>query len=92
MPWYERADFDELWELSADRHEVPRDYDRWHSEALRAMNDYLARGQAIQFIRIKPSEYISWLGNAANTSSMRRRYVEYLAAGVVRDRVQEPAL
>ena len=92
MPWYERADFDELWELSADQHEVPRDYDRWHSEALRAMNDYLARGQAIQFIRIKPSEYTSWLGNAANTSSMRRRYVEYLAAGVVRDRVQEPAL
>lgn len=57
MPWYERADFYELWALSADDHDVPRDYERWHSEACRVMREHLAAGRAIQFIRIKPADY-----------------------------------
>ncbi|BCB19235.1 hypothetical protein [Bosea sp. ANAM02] len=84
MPWYERTDFEELWALSADKDEVPRDYDRWHAEASRVMRDHLARGVAIQFIRIRPVEYLEWLADAPNTASMRRTYVEYLAAGVAR--------
>ncbi len=82
MPWYDRTDFYELWALSADQHEVPRDYDRWHAEASRVMREHLARGLAIQFIRIRPAEYWEWLGSSPNTASMRRTYVEYLAAGV----------
>jgi hypothetical protein len=84
MPWYERADFDELWALSADQHDVPRDYDRWHEEATRVLHQHLAQGKALQVVTIKPQAYLQWLGQAPNTSSMRRTYVEYLAAGVER--------
>jgi len=82
MPWYERADFYELWALSADDHDVPRDYERWHSEACRVMHEHLAAGRAIQFIRIKPAEYLQWLGGAPNTAAMRLTYVETLASGI----------
>jgi hypothetical protein len=84
MPWYERADFHELWALSADQHNVPRDYDVWHAEASRALQEYLAMGKALQVVTIRPAAYLQWLGQAPNTSSMRRTYVEYLAAGVER--------
>lgn len=81
MPWYERADFYELWALSADQAEALPDYDRWHAEATRVMNQYLAEGRVIQFIRIRPAAFLEWLGGAPNNASMRRTYVEYLATG-----------
>lgn len=83
LPWYEREDFDRLWELSDDHYDVPRDYDLWRETALSVVNAWLARGRALQIIAVKPDQLLPWLkeNGLPNNADSRRRYVEQLAAG-----------
>lgn len=81
MPWYEREDFSQLWELAHDRDEMPSDYDTWHRDAVAVMNAWLARGRALEIVTIKPDEFLAWLAETClpNTADTRRRYVEMCA-------------
>ena len=81
MPWYEREDFSQLWELAHDREEMPADYDIWHRNAVAVMNAWLARGRALEIVTIKPAEFLAWLHETGlpNTAETRRRYVEFRA-------------
>lgn len=78
LPWYEREDFDRLWELALDRDEMPRDYDIWHATAMGVINAWLARGRALQIVTVRPAEFLAWLSERGlpNTAETRRRYVE----------------
>uniref|UniRef100_A0A9E8CJB0 Uncharacterized protein n=1 Tax=Bosea sp. NBC_00436 TaxID=2969620 RepID=A0A9E8CJB0_9HYPH len=81
MPWYEREDFSQLWELAHDRDEMPSDYETWHRNAVAVMNAWLARGRALEIVTIKPAEFLAWLRETGlpNTADTRRRYVELRA-------------
>lgn len=37
MPWYEREDFSQLWEIAHDREEMPSDHETWHRNAVAVM-------------------------------------------------------
>lgn len=78
LPWYEREDFQRLWELAHDRDEMPSDYDEWHRQAIAVVNAWLARGRALQIVTIRPDEFMAWLDSKGlpNTAASRRRYVE----------------
>jgi hypothetical protein len=78
LPWYERTDFDRLWQLAADHDDIPRDYEVWYASALQVMNTWLARGRALQIVTIRPDEFLAWLEakGLPNTASNRLRYVE----------------
>ncbi|KRE04325.1 hypothetical protein ASE61_25695 [Bosea sp. Root670] len=82
LPWYERDDFQRLWELAHDRDEMPSDYDVWLAAALSVMNAWLARGRALQIVTIRPEEFLAWLEAAGlpNTAATRLKYVECKAA------------
>lgn len=84
LPWYDRADFQRLWELAADHDDFPPDYDVWYAAALEVMNIWLARGKALQIVSIKPDEFFAWLEarGLPNTAATRLRYVEAKAACV----------
>lgn len=81
MPWYEREDFAQLWELAADRQDIPPDYEVWHRNAVAVMNAWLARGRALQIVTIRPGPFLAWLEarRLPNTAEVRRHYVEELA-------------
>jgi hypothetical protein len=81
MPWYEREDFERLWELAHDHDEMPRDYDMWHANAVEVMNAWLAKGRALQIVTVRPGPFLEWLAarDMPNTAETRRRYVEELA-------------
>ena len=81
MPWYEREDFSELWELAHDRDQMPSDYETWHRNAVTVMNACLARGRALEIVTIKPAEFLAWLQQRGlpNTAEIRRSYVEFRA-------------
>lgn len=81
MPWYEREDFVRLLELADDRHDFHPDYDVWHANAAKVAVQYLARGQALQLISIKPGRFLEWLAmrGLRNTAATRLLYVEILA-------------
>ena len=83
LPWYERADFDRLWQLAHDHDEMPRDYEVWHASALEVMNTWLARGRALQIVTIRPDEFSAWLEarRLPNTAATRLKYVEDKARG-----------
>lgn len=85
LPWYEREDFQRLWELAADRNDIPPDYEVWYAAALNVMNTWLARGRALQIVRINPDEFLSWLRakGLQNTAATRLQYVEEKASGSV---------
>lgn len=78
LPWYEREDFDRLWELAGDHDVVPRDYDLWHARALAVIHAWLSRGRALQIVTIKPEEFLAWLAerDLPNVAATRLRYVE----------------
>lgn len=82
LPWYEREDFHQLWELAHDRVEMPSDYDAWHRNALEVMNAWLARGRALQIVTVRPSEFLAWLRvkGLPNTAKTRLQYVEQKAS------------
>lgn len=82
IPWYEREDFAQLWELAHDRSEMPADYDVWHQNAKAVVHEWLARGRALQIVTVRPAEFLAWLQlrGYPNTAEYRRRYVEELAA------------
>lgn len=81
MPWYEREDFDRLLALADDRNQMIADYDRWHLQAMAVAKEFLARGQALQIVTIKPDEFLEWLTSQdlPNIAANRRRYVEMRA-------------
>jgi len=83
LPWYERADFQRLWELAHDRDDMPSNYDDWHAAALSVMNAWLARGRALQIVTIRPDEFLAWLESQGlpNTAATRLKYVEEKATG-----------
>lgn len=83
LPWYEREDYQRLWELAHDHDEMPGDYEVWHAAALHVINAWLARGRALQIVTIKPEEFLSWLEKEGlqNTAAARLKYVEGKAAG-----------
>lgn len=83
LPWYERADFQRLWELAHDHDDMPSDYDAWHKAALSVINTWLARGRALQIVTIKPNEFLDWLEarGLPNTAATRLRYVEEKSSG-----------
>jgi hypothetical protein len=85
MPWYEREDFVQLLELADDRKDVSPDYDTWRAKALAVAGQYLARGQALQLVTIKPGEFLAWLKsrNLPNTAAARLQYVELMAASTL---------
>lgn len=82
LPWYEREHFDQLWQLANDHNEMPRDYEVWHAAALNVINEWLARGKALQIVTIRPDEFLAWLGerNLPNTAATRLKYVEERAS------------
>lgn len=82
LPWYEREDFQRLWELAHDHDEMPGDYDVWHAAALDVINAWLERGRALQIITIRPDEFLAWLRvrGLPNTAATRLKYVEEKAA------------
>lgn len=81
MPWYEREDFQQIWELAHDRDEMPADYDTWHRNAVAVMNAWLARGRALEIVTIKPVEFLAWLQQTGlpNTAGVRLKFVEQRA-------------
>jgi hypothetical protein len=81
MPWYEREDFSQLWQLAHDRDQMPADYETWHRNAVAVMNVWLARGRALEIVTIKPAEFLAWLQDSGlpNTAETRRKYVEFRA-------------
>jgi hypothetical protein len=78
LPWYEREDFETLWQLAHDHDEMPRDYEVWHASATAVMNAWLARGRALQIVTVRPGEFLAWLAERSlpNTAATRRQYVE----------------
>lgn len=91
MPWYEREDFPQLWEMADDRDGVSPDYDVWHQNARKVLHDLLARGRVLHLIRIRPGEYSDWLKATGrpNTAATRILYVEELAAGATPPRATQ---
>lgn len=83
LPWYEREHFEQLWQLAHDHDEMPRDYEVWHAAALNVINEWLARGRALQIVTIRPAEFVAWLEdhNLPNTAATRLKYVEERARG-----------
>lgn len=83
LPWYEREHFEQLWQLASDRDQMPRDYEVWHAAALNVINEWLARGKALQIVTIRPDEFMGWLAesNLPNTAASRLKYVEERARG-----------
>jgi hypothetical protein len=83
LPWYEREDFQRLWELAHDRDDMPGNYDVWRAAAVRVVNAWLARGRALQIVTIKPDEFLAWLEDKGlpNTAATRLKYVEEKASG-----------
>lgn len=83
LPWYERADFQRIWELAHDRDDMPRDYEVWYASAVEVMNTWLARGRALQIVTIRPGEFLIWLNECGlpNTAATRLRFVEDKARG-----------
>ena len=59
LSWYEREHFDQLWQLANDHNEMPRDYEVWHAAALNVINEWLARGKALQIVTIRPDEFLA---------------------------------
>ncbi|WP_336812374.1 hypothetical protein [Bosea sp. MMO-172] len=84
LPWYEREHFEQLWQLANDQKEMPRDYEVWHAAALKVIDEWLARGKALQIVTIRPDEFIAWLAERqlSNTAATRRQYVEERASGI----------
>lgn len=82
MPWYERDDFQKLWEVAHDRDEMPCSYEEWHRNAVAVMNAWLAHGRALEIVTIKPDEFLSWLDETGlpNTAASRLKYVEQRAS------------
>lgn len=78
LPWYEREDFQRIWELAHDHDDIPSDYDVWHAAALEVINAWLARGRALQIVTIRPDELLAWLEakGLPNTAETRLKYVE----------------
>lgn len=83
LPWYERADFQRMWELAHDRDEMPSNYEVWHASARAVMIEWLSRGRALQIITIRPDEFLAWLKarGLINTAASRLKYVEQRARG-----------
>ncbi len=83
LPWYERADFQRMWELAHDRDDMPSEYEVWHASARAVMTEWLARGRALQIITIRSDEFLSWLEvrGLLNTAASRLKYVEERARG-----------
>ena len=81
MPWYERADFDQLLALAEDRIEMAPNYDLWRAQALAVAEQYIATGKALQLVTIRPGEYLAWMRerHLPNTAATRLRYVELMA-------------
>ena len=81
MPGYEREDFVRLLELAEDRKKFHPSYDVWHASAMRVAQEYLARGQVLELILIRPERFLEWLAarGEPNTAASRLRYVEALA-------------
>jgi len=90
LPWYERAAFQRLWELSHDRDDAPGDYDLWRRSALKVIDTWLGRGRTLHIITVKPEEFFAWLEarNLQNTAETRLTFVEEKAknAGSQTDR------
>jgi hypothetical protein len=78
LPWYEPDDFQRLWDLADDQHDMPRNYDDWHAAALKVIEAWLARGRALQLVTIKPDDFVAWLEarKLPNTAAHRLKYVE----------------
>lgn len=78
LPWYEREDYQRLWELAHDRDEMPGDYEVWHAAAVDVMNAWLARGRALQIVTVRPDEFLAWLEaeGLPNSAAARLKYVE----------------
>lgn len=83
LPWYERQDFQRLWQIAHDRDEMPSDYDDWHRRAMSVVNAWLARGRALQIVTIRPDDFLAWLEarKLPNTAATRLNYVEEKATG-----------
>lgn len=83
LPWYEREDYQRLWDLAHDRNEMPADYEVWHAAALGVISAWLARGRALQIVTVKPDEFLAWLQDEGltNTAASRLKYVETRARG-----------
>ncbi len=83
LPWYEREDYQRLWDLAHDRSEMPACYEVWHAAAPDVISGWLARGRALQIVNVKPDEFLAWLQNEGliNTAATRLKYVETKARG-----------
>jgi len=81
LPWYDREDFQWLWELAHDRDEMPPSYEEWYASALRVMEGCLARGRGIQIVTVRSDELLAWLDKEGlpHTAASRLKYVEQRA-------------
>lgn len=83
LPWYERAEFQRMWELAHDKDDMPSNYEDWHANAVEVMTTWLARGRALQIVTIRPAEFFAWLEERQlpNTAAVRLKFVEEKARG-----------
>lgn len=84
LPWYERADFQRMWELAHDHDAIPSEYEVWHVSAVSVMNEWLARGKVLQIIAIRPDELLAWMKarGLVNTAATRLRTLRKKRVGM----------
>jgi len=80
VPWYDRVGFDEI--CTASTEDRP-DYERWRSQATRAVETLLRQGRAIEIVAVHPADYRAWLVLHAHLDNQasRQRFVRELATG-----------
>jgi hypothetical protein len=80
VPWYERADYEAIREMSGGK-SAPSSYEAWLDNAFRDMRELLAKGCALKIVTIHLDDYVAWLENEAerDSRSARSRYIAALA-------------
>lgn len=76
VPWYQPADYYRFRNMNGGRG-MPASYNDWLGIAVQEVTRLLARGTAVQIVRLKPDDYFRWLAErcAADTPSERLAYL-----------------
>ena len=81
VPWYEADDFYRFRRMQGGSN-MPSSYDEWLGKAVREVTRLLAKGQAVQIVRLTPDTYFEWLTRrcAADTNEERLAYLGDMTA------------
>jgi hypothetical protein len=80
VPWYERDDFQEIWEIGHEGHAPATDYEDWRRRANRAVALLREHGDAVEIVTVRPAAYRDWLTSRGlpNSAAARRCYLRRL--------------